>query len=143
MPIKGLMEIHNRGKFHEYTFYGSQVMNVQMFSEQQKVPFLGSFGWFLGHNSRKSDQILSKFRTVIQFIILHHNNYGFWNSIINSKKISSKTTFSGLFRRYLGYTLPRSKADPKLFCQTKDLMKIHNSSKFHLHRICVSQVIYL
>ena len=41
---KGLMEIHNRGKFHEYTICGCQVINVQMFSHQQKRPFLGHFG---------------------------------------------------------------------------------------------------
>ena len=37
--MKGLMEIHKCGKFHEYTICGCQVINVQMFSDQQKVPF--------------------------------------------------------------------------------------------------------
>ena len=75
--MKGLMEIHNRGKFHEYSFCGCQVINVQMFSDQQKIPFLGAFGWFFGHNSPKSSQILSKFGTVMQAIIFHHIFYGF------------------------------------------------------------------
>ena len=41
---KVLMEIHNRGKFHEYTICDCQVINVQMFSHHQKRPFLGHFG---------------------------------------------------------------------------------------------------
>ena len=63
--IKGLMEIHNPGKFHKYSICGFQVMNVQMFSEQQKIPFLGALGWFFGHNSPKYSQILFRFGTYI------------------------------------------------------------------------------
>ena len=63
--IKGLMEIYNRAKFHEYSICGFQVMNVQMFSEQQKIPFLGALGWFFGHNSPKYSQILFRFGTYI------------------------------------------------------------------------------
>ena len=137
------MEIHNLGNFHEYSFYGCQVMNVQMFSDKQKVQLLGSFGWFFGYNSRKSCQILSKFRAVMQTIILHHIYYGFSNSIENSKKINPKTTFLGLFGRFLGDTLPRPKAGSKIFRQMKGLMQIYNPGKFHFNSICVSRVIYL
>ena len=94
--IKSRMRIHNRVKFHEYSFYGCQVMNVQMFSEQQKVPLLGFFGWFLGHNSRKSSHILCKITTVMHTVILRHICYGFWNGIENFKKISPKTNFLDL-----------------------------------------------
>ena len=37
--MKGLMEIRKCGKFHEYTICGCQVINVQIFFDQQKVPF--------------------------------------------------------------------------------------------------------
>ena len=141
--IIGLMEIHNRGKFYEYTIYYCQVIKVQMFSHEQKRPFWGHFGWFLGHNFPKCNQILSKFGTVMQTIILHHIYYGFWNSIENSQKISPKTTFLRFFSTFLCHTLPRPKASPKIFSQMKGLMEIHNPGKFHCHSICGSQVIYL
>ena len=32
--MKGLIEIHKCGKFHEYTICGCQVINIQMFSDQ-------------------------------------------------------------------------------------------------------------
>ena len=75
--VKGLMELHNRGKFQEYTICGFQVINVQMFSDQQKITFLGPFGWFFGRNSPKYSQIFLKFGTVMQANILHHIYYGF------------------------------------------------------------------
>ena len=48
-----------------------------MFSDQQGIPFLGTFGSFFHHNSRKYSQILLKFGTVMQTNILHHIYYGF------------------------------------------------------------------
>ena len=42
--MKGLMEVHNRGKFHWRSICGCEVINFQMFSKQQKIPFLGAFG---------------------------------------------------------------------------------------------------
>ena len=46
--IKGLMEIHSRGKFYEYSISGSQVINFQMFSWQcnihEMAPFEGGSG---------------------------------------------------------------------------------------------------
>ena len=91
--VKSLMESHNRGKFHEYTICGSQVINVQMFSDQQKIPFLGPFWWFFSHNFPKYCQILLKFGTVMQIKILHHIYYGFWDSPENSKKLAQKPHF--------------------------------------------------
>ena len=75
--MKGLVEIHKCGKFHEYTICGCQVVSVEMFTDQQKVLFLGAFGWFFGHNSPKYCQIDFKFGTVMQANILHHIYYGF------------------------------------------------------------------
>ena len=37
--IKGLIEIHNGGKFHQYIICGCQVMYLQKFSKEQKVQF--------------------------------------------------------------------------------------------------------
>ena len=48
--MKGLMEIHKCCKFHEYTICDCQVINVRMFSDQQKVPFLGAFSWITTPN---------------------------------------------------------------------------------------------
>ena len=135
------MEIHNRGKFHEYSFCGCQVKNVQMFSDQQKVPFLGSFGRFLGHNSRRSGQILSKLKTVTETILLHNIYYGFLNSIENSEKINPKPISLGLFR-FLGHALPHPKDSRQIFYKMKDLMEIHSHAKFHLYSICGCQIIF-
>ena len=140
--MKVLLVINNRGKFHRYSICGCQVRRFQSFSCQKKGEFLATFGWFLGHNFRKSGQILYKFRKVKQTIILHHIYYGFWNSIENFKKISPKTTFLGIFR-FLGHTLPRPKAGAKIFSQMEGLMEIHNPGKFHFLSICGCQVIYL
>ena len=70
--IKGLIKIHNCGKFDEYRIFDYQVMNLQNFSHHQKVPFLGPFGWFFGHNSPKYSQIILKFGAVMQANNLHH-----------------------------------------------------------------------
>ena len=40
-------------------------MNLQMFSNQQKISFLGAFEWFFGHNSPKFGQIALKYSPVI------------------------------------------------------------------------------
>ena len=42
--IKILMKIHNCGKFHQYRI---QVKNLQMVSQQQKLPLQAASGWFL------------------------------------------------------------------------------------------------
>ena len=42
--IKGIMQIHNRGKFHGYSICGCQVIKFQMFSNQPKMPCFGAFG---------------------------------------------------------------------------------------------------
>ena len=42
--MKGLIGIHNCGKFHEYKVCGCQVMNFQMFSNQQKLQLQAASG---------------------------------------------------------------------------------------------------
>ena len=140
--MKGLMKIRKYGKFHQYSICGCQVMNVQMFSEQQKMPFLGAFGWFFGHNSPQCSQILFKFGTVIQTNILHHIYYDFWDSAENLKKLPQKPHFVVGFQRFLDHALFRRVGDAPIFGQMKGLMEIHNSGKFHWYSICGCQVIY-
>ena len=52
--MKGLMEIHNAVKFHQYSICGCQVMYFQKFSEEQRVQFLAASGWFLGKPKMRS-----------------------------------------------------------------------------------------
>ena len=139
--MKGLMKTHKCGKFHEYSICGFQVMNVQMFSEQQKIPFLGSFGWFFGHNSPKCSQILIKFGTVMQTNILHHIYYGFWYSAENSKKLAQKPHFVVGFQKFLDHAVFRRMGDAPILGQIKGLMEINNPGKFHRYSISGCQVI--
>ena len=45
--MKGLIEIHKCGKFHQYSIFHCEVIYLQRFSEQQKVGFLAASGWFV------------------------------------------------------------------------------------------------
>ena len=51
--IKGLIEIHKRGKFHHCSICLSEVIYLQRFSEQQKVGFLAASEWFFKDYSSK------------------------------------------------------------------------------------------
>ena len=51
--IKGLIDIHKRGKFHQYSICRFEVICLQRFSEQQKVGFLAASGWFFKDYSPK------------------------------------------------------------------------------------------
>ena len=141
--MKGLMEIHNRGKFHECSFCGCQVMNIQKSSQLQKVPFLGPFGWFFGHNFPKWRQILFKFGTAMQDNIVHHIYYGFSYSAENSKELAQKPHFVVGIRTFLDHALFFRMGDAPLFWQMKGLMDIHNPSNFHGYSTCGYQVVYL
>ena len=58
--MKGLMMIHDRGKFDLHSICGSQVINFQKFSWQCSIHKLGHFGGFLGPKSPKYGRILLK-----------------------------------------------------------------------------------
>ena len=45
--MKGLIETHKCGKFHQYSIFHCEVIYLQRFSEQQKVGFLAASGWFV------------------------------------------------------------------------------------------------
>ena len=51
--IKSLIEIHNLGKFHQYSICGYEVMCFQRSSKEQKVQFLAASGWFFKDYSPK------------------------------------------------------------------------------------------
>ena len=77
--MKGLMKIHDRGKFHIYSICGSQVIKFQMFSWRCSIHEMGHFfgvggggvggGWggFWGHNFPKICNILLKFEPEVEF----------------------------------------------------------------------------
>ena len=75
--MKGVMEIHNHGKFTGYTICGYQVIYLQSFSYQQNVGFSASFGWFLVDYNPKSSPICTKFSPVMECIAKHHIFYSF------------------------------------------------------------------
>ena len=58
--IKGLMMIHNRGKFHQYSISGSQAINFQMFLWRCSIHEMAPFGGFLGLFSPTYSSILLK-----------------------------------------------------------------------------------
>ena len=95
--------------------------------------------WFSSHNSPKCSQIILKFGTVMQCNITYHIQYSFSYSSKNSKK-SQKTYFLALLQSFFFYTFLRPMSNAPIFCQMKDLMKIHNRGKFHQHSICGCQV---
>ena len=51
--IKGLMKIHNRGKFHLYSICGSQVIKFQIVSWRCSIHEMAHFGVFLSPFSPK------------------------------------------------------------------------------------------
>ena len=71
--MENLIQIHNRGKFHNYHICGCQVINFQMFSWQWSIHELAHFGerggggGVLGPNSLKHGGILMKFAPKVAF----------------------------------------------------------------------------
>ena len=63
--MKGLMEIHNPGKFHQYCICGWQVKYFQSLSYQQKVGFRVAFGSFFMDYNAKSSPICTKISPVM------------------------------------------------------------------------------
>ena len=65
--MKGLIKIHNRGKFYQYSIFGCQVMNFQNFLYQFSIHEMALFGEVLSPNSPKYRQILLKFSPQVVF----------------------------------------------------------------------------
>ena len=61
------MKIHNRGKFHLYSFCGSQVINVQMVLWRCSIHELTHFGGFGGPNCPQNSQIKLKFGPEVEY----------------------------------------------------------------------------
>ena len=67
LQIEGVRKIHNRGKFHEYSICGCQVINFQSFSCWFSIHEMALFGGFLGPNFFKCCPILMKFSPGVVF----------------------------------------------------------------------------
>ena len=80
--MKGLMEIHNPGKFHQYCICGCQVKYFQSLSYQQKVGFRVAFGSFFMDYNAKSSPICTKISPVMQCKVRHQICYGFFYVIL-------------------------------------------------------------
>ena len=65
--IEGLIKIHTRGKFHEYSMGGYQVINIQRFLYQFSIHEMTLFEGFCGFNSPKYCLILTKFLPKVVF----------------------------------------------------------------------------
>ena len=130
------MEIHNRGKFHSYSICGCQVMNFQLFSQDQKRGFQAAFRWFFGYNSPKCSRILLKFGPVTHCIEIYYTCYIFDKILKIPRNYAKTRIFWLLFRGFL-----RPVDHAPIFFQMKVLMVIHNPGKFHHDSICGSKVI--
>ena len=91
--------------FMNIAFVVVKLWMFKHFSTSKKIPFLGAFSWFFGHNSLKFGQIFLKFGTAIKVNIMHHIYYGFWHSPENSKKLTQKPHFVVGFQKFLDHTL--------------------------------------
>ena len=65
--MEGLIKIHNRGKFYEFSIFGYQVINFQSFLYQFSIHEMAFFGEVLGSNSPKYCQILLTFLSQVVF----------------------------------------------------------------------------
>ena len=65
--MTGLIKIHNRVEFYEYSILDCQVINFQSFSYQFSIHEMPLFGEVVGPNSPKYCQILLKFSPQVVF----------------------------------------------------------------------------
>ena len=65
--MRGLTELHNRGKFHLYSICGFEVKKFEMFLWQWSIHEMAYFWAFLGPNSPKYGPILLKFARQLLF----------------------------------------------------------------------------
>ena len=65
--MTGLINIHNRGEFYEYSILDCQVINFQSFLYRFSIHEMPLFGDVLGPNSPKYCQILLKFSPQVVF----------------------------------------------------------------------------
>ena len=103
--MKGLIKIHNRGKFHQYSICGYEVTNFQMVSQLQKVGFQTGSGWFFAHNS---PQMRPNFLEIWTSNVVQGNTSHMLRFLIQSSKFQQikqkKLTFCLVFS---GYSITR------------------------------------
>ena len=82
--MRGLMEVHNHGKFHLYSISGCEVKKFEMFLWRWSIHEMTDFWAFLGPNSPKCGPTLLKFEpqlflmesnTLIQELFKNSNFY--------------------------------------------------------------------
>ena len=145
--IKGLMVIHNRGKFHQYSISCSQVIKFQMFLWQCSIHEMAPFRGFLGLFSPKYSSVLLKISPEVVYCkknIMCKKSFKikrlsanrmypkftvlvrFWaqfaprkQRILLKTKILPETTFLGLSN----YTSPKSQINHRILI--KIIKKIH------------------
>ena len=78
--MKGLIEVHNRGKFHLYSICGCEVIKFQMFSWWGSIHEMAHSGEVLGPNSPKKGRIRLKF---LPEVVLKNTKTVFQESLIN------------------------------------------------------------
>ena len=105
--IKGVREIHKRGKFHHCSICQYEVMYLQSSLEQQKVGFLAASGWFFRDYSLKWSLICTKFSPAMQCKVTHQIYYCFLQIVKNSWKFSPKPELLAHFWKFFDYTLLR------------------------------------
>ena len=91
--IKGHMVIHNRGKFHQHSICGSQVINFQMFSWQCSIHEMAPFWGFLGPFSPKYGSNQLKFEVEV----VYHKTKTVYEQCF---KIKCLSTTNGMYPKF-------------------------------------------
>ena len=108
-------------------------------------PVLPVFGLLLYRfsvdNFPKCGQLNLEFVPVMQCNVLHQIFDSFCFIEENWSKLAKNPSFWVIFRGFLLTPSYAHRFTPQFLCQIKGLMEIHNRGKFHLCRICGSQVI--
>ena len=121
--VKGLMKIHNRGKFHLYSICGCQFINFPMFSWHCSIHEMTLLGFFLSPNCPKYCPILLKFapevvfkerKTVFQNFL---GNSNFYRNCTLHKKFALFFIFFSTLTPF--YSIKKAKIEKNKYFQDK------------------------
>ena len=133
--MKNVGVVHIWVKFHLCLICTFLVFNVQVFSNQQKIPFQAAFGMFFYHNSPKCGQIRWKYLPAMPFRAISQICYGLCLILKKRSKLGKKTGFADHFQRFFLYAILRPLCYTQIFYLTKGVIEIHNAGKFHRYSI--------
>ena len=123
--IKHLIEVHNRGKFHQCNICGCQVINFQMFSWPCSIHEMAPFDGFLGPFSRKYDLSFLKFRPEVR---LSQDKHSLWtifqNQVFKRKRDVPKFMILVYFWAQFTSRKPKILPKTKIFSRNYILMTI-------------------